>query len=178
MDKKSIEALVVKAKTHDKESLEKLYNAFLPYIYILINKIYIQGFDKDDLKQECFITLYKCIDKYKGSDTFIAYATCSIKNNLIYFLRKSLSHQELPSDTIEPISNASVEDLVIKNIDISDINAAIKLLSAPERSILINYFLNDLSLMTISKNENSKYITTVKRKDRAIKKIKHYFKDE
>ena len=171
IDKETIEALVQRAKTNDKEAIESIYNAFLPYICILISKIYVSGYDRNDLKQECFLFLMTAIEKYKGSDTFIAYATCTIKNNLMYLLRKKLTHKENPSADLVVQSQNSIEDIVLKKLDVKALNTAIKTLSASERSILSKYFLDDISLMNISKEQNSKYITVVKKKDRAISKL-------
>lgn len=178
LNKEQIETLVQKAKDKDKQALQDLYSAFLPYIYVLLSKIYVNGYDKDDLKQECFLTLCTCIKKYKGTDTFIAYVTASMKNNILYLLRRSKSHSELNISEIDGYTVETTEDIAIKHLDSETLSIAIKNLTPQERSILTDYYYNDLSLMTISKDKNSKYITTVKQKDRALNKIKYYFKEK
>ena len=73
MDYKYIESLLLSAKNGDIFSVEKLTEEFTPLIKSLYNKTYLTNYTKEDLQEECYLTLLKCIKTYKPeSHRFVA----------------------------------------------------------------------------------------------------------
>lgn len=172
MNFEQIENLVIKAKNDDVESIEILYCSFIPFITIWSSKLKIPNYSFEDLKQECFIYLMCAIEKYQGTTTFVSYATQTIKNNLFYLLREQLKEDKNTLNIpFEMSSNESVENFILKNIEASIIEAAINSLTSLEQRIIKDYYFNDLNLKQISLNLDLKYITTVKKKDKALLKL-------
>ena len=60
-----IEDLVIKSKSGDEVSKEKLIEEFRPFIFNLSKRTFIPGYDFDDFKHECYRILFKCISLYK-----------------------------------------------------------------------------------------------------------------
>lgn len=176
MEIKEIELLVRKAKLGDSKAIESLFFAFTPYINLLVSKFHIRGYDKDDLVQESFIVLNNAINKYNCNNTFVSYVTRALKNNIIYLLRKSTSHDKtiMIDNLLEDSSNLELD--VLNHIDLEHLSCSMKNLSELEVKIIKDYYFNDYTLMSISKQLDEKYITTAKRKDRAITKLRNYLK--
>ena len=158
-------------KTYDKLYEEQLYFAFIPYINLLCSKFFITGYSKDDLQQEAFLTLHHCIEKYKSNGTFVAYVTTALKNKFIMLLREAtkVSYNEI-NDTIA--DNDDIEINFLNKESLNNLSKSICNLSPIEQKIIKDYYFNDLSLVSISKQINVKYITTAKKKDRAITKLR------
>lgn len=178
MEKKEIEHLVLRAKADEALAYEILFCVFTPYIKIWCNKLRIPNYSYDDLNQECFLYLVHAIEKYHGTDTFIRYATKTIKNNLLYLLREQIKLVQMPYAM--PYDNLnvgaetmdSIENFVITSIENNIIDNAIKSLTPVEKKIISDYYFNDINLRSISNSMDMKYITTVKKKDAALKKLK------
>ena len=172
MNYENIELLVKEIQqSGDVELKGELYTLFLPYICLWCNKITIYGFTADDLKQECYLWLNSAIDKYKGSNTFVAYVTATIRNNL-FALYKKHKNVPIPSEYLEQIDQHDLCDDIITHLDIESLSKNLSKLSVYEQRILEDYYFNDLSLVVIANDLHKKYITVVKTKDRALDKIK------
>lgn len=172
MNNADIENLVQKYKNNDKDSLFLLFDAFQPYIYKMINKYYVYGFEHDDLKHECFLYLVDALNKYNGTTTFVAYATKTIKNNLNYLLRKQLKCDTVHLNGFEIQDNFKIDAYLEEKELVHCLQESLSTLSIQDQQILQDYYIHDLSLVTIAKKHNLKYITVAKKKDRAITKLK------
>lgn len=171
MNVEEIEKLVIQAKTGDSSAEEKIFFSFIPYINLLISKFNINGYDRDDLVQECYIVLNKAILKYKGHRTFAVYVTKALKNNMLYLLRKSTKLEySIIDNLIEDPSDLELD--ILSQLDIKHLSHSLKNLSPKELQIIKDYYFNDISLVCISEKLDEKYITTVKIKDRALSKLK------
>lgn len=167
-----IEELVNNYKgTQDKLYEEQLYFAFIPYINLLCSKFFIKGYSKEDLQQEAFLTLHNCIMKYKNNGTFVAYVTTALKNRFVMLLREStkVNIGEI-NDSIT--DDNDIEMSFLSKESLNNLSKSISHLSDLEQKIIKDYYFNDLSLVSISKQINVKYITTAKKKDRAIEKLR------
>ena len=101
MDYDYIENLVILSKTGDEYSKEKLIEEFRPFIINLSKKTLIPGYEFDDIVNECYIALFKCISLYKTEmHRFVAYATNGIKNNIHDLIRKNLKNSALHAANI------------------------------------------------------------------------------
>ncbi len=177
MNAEEIEKLVVKAKLGCVAAEEKIFYSFIPYINLLVSKFDIAGYDRDDLVQECYITLHKAITKYTGHRTFATYVTKSLKNNMVYLLRKSTKIQySIIDNLLEDPKDLELD--ILGQLDIEHLSESLKHLSPKELKIIKDYYFNDITLLSISKTLDEKYITTAKTKDRAISKLKNMMENK
>ena len=78
-----IESLVRQSKDGDINSKEKLLEEFKPFIINISKRTFIYGYEFEDIINECYRILLKCISLYKiENHRFVAYATNGIKNNI------------------------------------------------------------------------------------------------
>ena len=188
MNYKHIESLLLSAKYGDIFSVEKLTEEFTPLIKSLCNKTYLSNYSKEDLQEECYLTLLKCIKTYNPeSHRFVAYATNAIKNNLNYLIRKNLKHKEITSQDCLT-SNGYLEDLNLSSKDKIDeellhshtkksILEAIKTLSYEEKELFIYVLLKKNTLKSYSELKNISYSSTSKIKAKVLRKIAEYIED-
>ena len=96
MDFSYIETLVKKSKDGDSASKEELALQFKPFIINLSKKTFIDGYDKQDIMNECYRILFRCVDIYDTSrHRFVAYATNGIKNSINDLIEKNISRSHL-----------------------------------------------------------------------------------
>ena len=185
MDYNHIESLLLSAKNGDVSSIETLTEEFTPLIKSLCNKTYLSSYTKEDLQEECYLTLLKCIKTYNPeSHRFVAYATNAIKNNLNYLIRKNLKHKEITSQDCLT-STGSLDDLNLSSRNKIDeellhshtkkvILEAIKILSDEEKELFIYVILRRNTLKSYSELKNISYSSTSKIKSKVLKKITKY----
>lgn len=83
MDYEQIESLVIAAKSGDLHAKEMLMVGFAPFIKKLHRTSLIHVYERADLQDECYKTLFKCIFYYNcDNHRFVAYSTNAIKHNI------------------------------------------------------------------------------------------------
>ncbi len=187
MDYKYIESLLLSAKNGDIFSTEKLTEEFTPLIKSLCSKTHLSNHTKEDLENECYLSLITAIKKYNPeSHRFVAYATNAIKNNLNYLIRKNLIHREITSqDSLT--STGSLEDLNLttdEKIDEALISSHIKktilkavtTLNDDQKELFIYVQLRKNSLKSYAALKNISCSTASKRKVQIMKFLSDYLK--
>lgn len=178
-----IENLVYEAKTGNNAAKENLVKEFTPLINSIARKSFIHGYDNSDLKNECFITLFTCLQKYQvDSHRFVAYATNSIKNNINDLIRKMVKRNNNLStslseelDTFMSESFASLdESLCIKHDYKTLIHIINNKLNTEERELVDFLFIKGNTLVNYAYFKNVSYVTATKRKRTVLKKLKKY----
>ena len=111
MDYQYIEYLVTSTKEGSQISKQKLIEEFTPLIKKISKTTFISNYTREDIEQECYLTLLKCIDRYDlKMHRFIGYATMAIKNNVNYLIRSYINRKSVNgSDALT--STGSLEDL-------------------------------------------------------------------
>ena len=73
------------------EERNKLFDENKKLVYECMNKFDVRESDREDVEQECMLTLWKCTDKWDGkSSKFCTYAYNSITRTIgAYFLKKA-----------------------------------------------------------------------------------------
>jgi len=177
--------LVIKAQKGDNAAAEEILKSFKPYILKLCRKIYINGYEMEDLIQIGYITLMKVIKNYDLSkvNKFIPYATCAIKNNYYYEIRQRSRYNSETSLNIELgediqfidniVSEENIEATLILKENIQELNSALLKLSLKDREIISYVFLKNGKLVDYAKEKGIKYITCVKRKNTALARLKN-----
>ncbi len=133
------------AKYGDEEAIEKIIQAYKPYIYIKNKTLFLKGADKDDLVQEGMIGLVKAIRSYDHTREacFNTFASLCIKRQILTAVKNHNSdkHKNLntslrwqnstntdeSNDHFQPVSAIyNPEELCITNELFEDINEYLK----------------------------------------------------
>lgn len=170
MNLKNLESLVRKAKLGDKPSLKEILNAFKPLILKLSNSTYIHSYTKDDLIQEGFCSLLKAIDHYDiTKNTFVAYATNSIKNNYNYLIRQrvKLGYESSYNKKISIDNEYEIIDIIpskkdifkefLKEENLKALKNAFKFLNIQQRDIIYQCYFMRLSMKEYALKNNMTY---------------------
>ncbi|MBD5593432.1 sigma-70 family RNA polymerase sigma factor, partial [Clostridium botulinum] len=157
MDLKYVEMLAKKSKDGDNLSKEKLIEEFRPFIRNLSRKTFIHGYDKDDLENECYKNLFKCLNSYKlGKHRFVASSALTLTDNLEHTL---------------PSNNENLEEMLCNQCDLKILKTAIKNLTEEEQELIDFIFFKNNTVRLYSNLKNLCYSTAAKRKIVALRKI-------
>ncbi|ACD23338.1 sigma-70 family RNA polymerase sigma factor [Clostridium botulinum] len=182
MDFKYAEMLAKKSKDGDNLSKEKLIEEFRPFIRNLSRKTFIHGYDKNDIENECYKNLFKCLNSYDlRKHRFVAYATNGIKNNLNNLIKKSKNRDNAEgspaltlTDNLEhtlPSNNENLEDILCDRCDLEILKAAIENLTEEEQELIDFIFFKNNTIKLYSDLKNMCYSTAVNRKTVTLRKI-------
>lgn len=183
MNYEYIENLVTDAKIGDLNAKKTLIQEFTPFVNSISRKIFIHGYERCDIKNECFLTLCDCISKYKlNTNSFVGYATNSIKNNLNVLITRLVKRNDF--DGIFSLSD-DLENTVSLNHVIEQENKFLeyeynRLLSAiknnlndSEKDLVFFLFFKNNTLTNYAYYENISYVTASKRKKKVLAKLKN-----
>ncbi|MGL5718418.1 MAG: sigma-70 family RNA polymerase sigma factor [Paraclostridium sp.] len=169
-----IESLVAKAKTKDEIAINELIKYFTPFIKNFSRKILVNGLSYEDIEQDCYLEIINIINRYDVTKkAFLGFFHKALRNNILGKYRKQLNTKqiELHEETLIDIEENN-EFSYIDNFMMIDINNAMDKLSPLERDVIIKYYFEGMTLKDQAKLYNKSYITLVKRKESAIRKLK------
>lgn len=189
MDYTYIEELVKKAKANDEVAKKLLYSEFKPFIINLAKKTYIPQYDLNDIINECYISLFKCLKLYNPSThRFVAYATFGIKNNLNYLIRKSLSSNHHNKNTDLSFNDNLDSYLITDNFDVCEslmhtdnirlTSDAISKLTSTEKELIDFIFLKNNTIKKYAELKCISYSLAAKRKYDTLKKLRSFIPKE
>lgn len=182
MDFKYVEQLALESKIGIISSKEKLMEEFKPFIINFSNKTFIYGFEMQDIQNECYIILLKCIKMYKaGNHRFVGYATNAIKNSIFYILRRSkirslTEGSEALTFTGEfdslNISNTDETDTrICKRCDTLEIKEALNTLSKKEMDLVLFVVFQKNTVKSYAILKNLSYSTALYTRNKIFKKL-------
>ncbi|MBN1056114.1 MULTISPECIES: sigma-70 family RNA polymerase sigma factor [unclassified Clostridium] len=182
MDLKYVEMLAKKSKDGDNLSKEKLIQEFKPFIKNLSRKTFIHGYDKDDIENECYKNLFKCLNSYNlEKHRFVAYATNGIKNNLNDLIKRSKNRDNSEgssaltlTDNLEhtlPSNYENLEEVLCNQYDLKILKTAIQNLTEEEQELVDFIFFKNNTIKLYSDLKDMCYSTAVNRKTLALRKI-------
>lgn len=181
-----IEQLVKRGKTKDSTAVSELIRRFTPLIFKIVNSIYINGYEREDLIQIGYISVIKAIGNYNISEksNFTAYVSNAIRNNYYNEIRKrskqnyEISYDKILQDgmnlnLINIGENYNIEEKFIQKEDHYKLKNALSILSKEEKEFL-HYILENGygAIKEYSNLKNIKYVTLQKRKKRILEKLK------
>ena len=185
MDYNYIETLVCSSKAGDRKSKEKLINEFKPFIINIAKKTYIYGYEFEDIINECYRILFRCISLYKTeTHRFVAYATNGIKNSINDLIKKQLKNSRIQGSSVNSIDKyveesykadiPEMSDILCSKHDKISLEYAINQLS-PEESDFINYiFFQNKTLKSYAQYKNISYSYASKKKRYILDKLFMY----
>ncbi|MBD7911899.1 MULTISPECIES: sigma-70 family RNA polymerase sigma factor [Clostridium] len=178
-----IESLVSLCKSGDIKSKENLISEFTPFIINFSSKAFIDGYDFEDIQNECYITLLHAIEMYNPvSHRFVAYATNAIKNSIYAIVKKSnitkqvqgINTLTFDGDLSSLNANffSSFEDNLNYKYSSSNFFQLIDTLTPPEKELLVFNMLKQNSLKSYANWKNMPCSTVNNRKISLQKKLK------
>lgn len=183
MDYNKIENLVTQAKLGDEKSKETLAAEFTPLILNLSKKSFINSYEFADIKNECYKTLFKCVNVYNCENhRFVAYATNALKNTINNLIR--ISNRRASSEgpgafildgNLEHTLYSETEDideLLSNEFYIKKLDKALKLLSFSDRELVDYVYYRNHTLKSYSLFKDIPYSTAVQRKNSILQKLK------
>ncbi|NME83396.1 sigma-70 family RNA polymerase sigma factor [Clostridium sp. SM-530-WT-3G] len=170
-----IESLVIKSKDGDEESKEKLVNEFKPFIINLSKKTFIHGYEFQDIMNECYRILFKCVSYYKpNTHRFVAYATNGIKNSINDLIEKNLSRSHLEGSSTLVLENVEntlesgnlpVDHNLLKEVDLTLLRNALNKLTEEEHELINYVFFKNNPVKKYAALKGIPYSTVMYKKD-------------
>jgi len=186
VDYEYVENLVNTSKSGSKKAKEDLIIEFTPLINSISRRTFIYGYERSDLRNECFITLLYCISKYKSdAHRFVAYATIAIKNNINSLIKKTIKQNGLNShfplsfgdNSLEflPSNEHALDENLCLLDDYNELSYALNNnLSEEEKQLVSFLFFNKNTLTNYAYSKNISYVAAFKRKKKVLKKLRNY----
>ena len=181
-----IENLVYLSKTGDEYSKEKLVEEFKPFIINISKRTFIHGYDFEDIMNECYRILFRCISLYKMENhRFVAYATNGIKNNINDLIRKNIKNNkmkissEIAFDTFfENTYEADLPEItqiLCRKYDYECLQYALSKLTEDELQLIFHLFYKGRTLKSYAADKGISYSYVVKMKRYVLDKLFMYF---
>lgn len=183
MDFIEIESLVANAKTHNRLSKEKLAEEFKPFIINVSNRTFINGYDRQDIENECYQILFRCVSLYDLSKhKFVAYATNGITNSINYLIEKSINRRS--SEGFEALSfsynlkhklhstHLNLEEILCTKEKFEALRAIINNLNGEDKELILFVYFKNNSLKNYAHWKNMCYSTAYSKKKGVLDKIK------
>lgn len=182
------ESMILRAKEGDGEAMENLLNSFKPYIIKRATGVYLKGYEMDDLIQIGYMYVINCIEKYKiGSNSFTTYVVRAIDNGFNNEIRKRAKWNYEYSIDKSVDEEISVMDFIPCDINIEDdylekeekeiVYKLIKELPKDYGHVIEEVFINECAIGDYAEKYNLTYSAVVKRKNRALKKLRERIKN-
>ena len=178
MDYDYIESLVKSSKDGDEKSKEKLLAEFRPFIINISKRTFINGYEFEDVVNECYKILLRCISLYKiDSHRFVAYASNGIKNSINSLIRSHLNNNYplIPLDNyIEETCSSQLpetEDLIFNLYHMESLKYALSQLTEDERDLIKHIFFEEKTLKSYTDKKGTSYSYGVKKKKYILDKL-------
>ncbi len=178
-----IESLVISAKAGDEKAKEILAVKFTPLITSISKKSFINSYDFGDVKNECYKTLFNCIQLYdKDRHRFVAYATNAIKNSIRHLIR--MSHKNYGTNRQVSLSvDTNLENVITLDMDCNDdmfiiecyksrLNSALNSLHPEEQKLITYVFFKGYSLKRYSVLTGMNYYALLRQKNDILYTLK------
>lgn len=182
MDYSYIEELVKKCKEGDKDSKEKLAEEFTPFIKNFASKTFIHGYEFEDVENECFRILFRCVEVYDPErHRFVSYATNGIKNSIYYIVKHSLKYQYINGKNTSPLtpelseiltsSDKSTEEIVCLNCECEALSYALSKLEPNELNLIKDIYFKKMTVTNYAKEKGISYCWASVRKRMILNKL-------
>lgn len=172
--------LVKKAQMGDKKATQDIVSKFTPFIIKTCRRIYIRGYELEDLIQVSKLSVIKAISKYKinKKDAFTTYAVNAVKMNLYRLIKykvNSISECSLNTvnkrgyEIIETLtSKDNIENKIIEKEERLSLYKGINRLSKKEKEVITWFYFKNRTLEEYARENGICYRAAVERKRRAI----------
>lgn len=174
-------------KQGDKTAQQEIVKKFMPLIYKVSHKVYIAGYEDEDLIQIGAESILKAVKKFDSNKntSFTAYVKNTVENNYRYLIRGNIkenyikSLNEIQEDGFEledriPM-DFNLEDYVVNNELKIKLRESIGILSPEEKELLYYAFYKEHGGLTeYAKAKGMDYGKVYKLKNSLINKLREY----
>lgn len=175
MDYNYIEKLVRLFKAGDEYSKEDLVKEFKPFIINISKKTFTNGYEFEDIMNECYKILFKCISLYRTeTHRFVDYATNGINNNINDLIRKNIKNNGIKSYCDIPFDSflestyqdnlPEIKQMLYKKYDSECLKYALSRLTSDEADLLTHLFYKNNTLKFYAEEKALSYSSAVKMK--------------
>lgn len=184
-----VEKLAILAQNGDLKAKEYLTEEFKPLILNICKRTFLNGFEFEDIQNECYASLFKALKKYNPEKhRFVAYATITIKNSIISLMKRSKTRDKFDSKSTLILTNnleyilsndlELVEDRVMKEMFRSKINTAFNMLEDEERKLIDYVYVKGNPLKKYAERINLSYSRVFKIKKKIVRKLYKFINEE
>jgi len=179
---REIENLFLLSRKGDKRAKEELLKKLHPLIISSIRRYYNSVKDYDDLIQDGYETVLKCIQDYDVSKNvyFLGYVKAMLRycylnkhreKQLISLNEPVKDGEDLELGDLIPDERDEIKDLLEKETTVELYNS-LQSLTEKQRKILIYFYIYNRSLSQIAEIMGISYRTVVNMKTSALKKLR------
>jgi RNA polymerase sigma factor (sigma-70 family) len=163
-------ALVYNARKGNTQAFAQLYNQYSKAMYNICVRMAGNITDAEDLLQESFITAFNSIHQLKDDNLFGGWLKTIVVNNCIKHCKKVFYWDDWSEEKTEHLTDDETEWWA--NVDMSDINTAIKQLPDGCRQIFTLYAVESYSHREVADNLGITESTSKSQYHRAKKLLK------
>jgi RNA polymerase sigma-70 factor (ECF subfamily) len=146
--------LVQQVLSGDRKAFERLVRQYEALVLHIVNPMIGNLADREDLCQEVFIKVYQCLNGFEFRSRLSTWIGTIAWNACVNFLQKK---RDVPvgdlfaaDETLSADSPPTPEDLLIKKQEAKHLTAAIEQLPAVQKTVLLLFHHDDLSLDEIA----------------------------
>ncbi len=177
-----IEVLVKESKDGNEESKKKLMEQFKPYILNICKRTFIHGYDFQDIENECYRILFRCVEIYDlDKHRFVAYATNGIKNSINYLIKHNVKYNDINGTSAQVLTpeieqslksnEMSTEEILCSKCDCEQLKHALSTLDEKESELIDSIFFQETTVKKYAEQKNLSYSTIIKRKRSILDKL-------
>lgn len=182
MNPKILELITQYKEDQAEEALMTLWESFQPLVIRSMQKFYITIPQREDIRQEAFLKLLECANKYDVSQN-VPFESYYKMNLHFWFLNRIRKKTELlvvdqnwqggfsMTDVMEStMGNAS--EILALNETHEVLKDALGTLTQKQRQAVVLFYLKGIKLVEIAKHMGCSYKVAYKHKEAGIKKIR------
>ncbi len=184
MNPRILELITDYKENFNEEALVALWERFQPLVIRSMQKFYVPIADQDDIRQEAFLQLLECANRYDLSQN-VPFESFYKMNLHYWFLNRIRKKTELLVVDSEWQGGFSMTDVIESTIgnahEVAELNEvtkalndAFKLLTDKQRQVVVLFYLKGIRLGDIARSMGCSYKVAFKHKDAGIKKIRKH----
>ena len=183
MDFDEIESLVELAKANNRKAKEELMVKFTPLILNLSKKCFVNSYEFADIKNECYHTLFKCVNLYNlDRHRFVAYETKAMKNSVNLLIRVSIRRNQsegpaafILDGKLENTLYSGFEDankFPLNKLYRTNLKLGVEALNLNEQELVNYIFYKEYSFKQYSRFKGIPYALVISMKNDILYKLK------
>jgi len=167
-----LDELIRKIAGGEKEALEKLYYETKTAVYAFSLSITKNPTDSEDVLQDTYLKIWSNAERYTAKGTPMSWILTIAKNLSLMKLREKKRHQDLEPEEWD--MSFHIPDTAGNTEDRHLLEAALNILSAEERQIILLHAVSGLKHREISGLLELALPTVLSKYHRALKKLRIY----
>ncbi|MCB0761356.1 MAG: RNA polymerase sigma factor [Flavobacteriales bacterium] len=166
--------LVERCRRGDAKAQHELYHAYAQAMYNVAYRIVNDRFEAEDILQECFVTVFRKLDTFRGDSSFGAWLKRVVINRSINTVkRRKMEFDRMDENNNEPVYVEEEEtESEWTNYTVADVKKAMAELPEGYRVVFSLFMFEDWSHQEIAEELGITESTSKSQLNRAKKKLK------